>query len=182
MSGTVVLLGKLPVERAPLEPLAKKFGWSVQSAENLSQVESLGASNIVSILFNPQDLHRDWRHALQMVAHAVPDAFPIICCRFSEVIYLQDAAETGAFHLLHYPFALNEVRQSFGFAREAQQRRRSQPAAHKALALALEVSPDVHSGAVRATPESRDDGAYAAHRVFDSHAIPAFRMSARKSN
>lgn len=154
MSGTVVLLGKLPVEKESLEPLAKKFGWSVQVAETLSRVQCLGESNIVGILFNPKELHKDWRHALKMVAHAFPDALPIICCRFSEGIHWPDGTGTGPFHLLHYPFAMDEVRQSFGFAREAQRRRRSLPA-HRALALeAASIAPSVPA---RAVSESQDD-------------------------
>jgi len=59
------------------------------------------------------------------VHHAAPDALPIVCCRFSEELQWLDLTETGIFHLLRYPFALEEVRQTFGFVQGARRRRRS---------------------------------------------------------
>ena len=129
MSGIVVVLGNLPVERSWFERLAKQNGWSFERAENLSRLQSLGAAKIVGVLFDPKDVHQDWRHALKAVAHAAPRALPIICRRFSEGVHGPEIGEPGAFHLLHYPFAMDEVRQSLGFAREAQ-RRRQLVAAH----------------------------------------------------
>jgi DNA-binding NtrC family response regulator len=122
MSGIVAFLGRLPVERQSIERLAWKYGWSFRHAGSLSELTSLSERKVVSVLFDPKDLDTDWRTALQWVGQAAPDALPIICSRFSEAIRWPEMAGAGAYHILHYPFALNEIRQCFGFVREAQRR------------------------------------------------------------
>ena len=122
MSGTVAFLGHLPVERQSIERLAWKYGWSFKHAGSLSDLASLSERKVVAVLFDPKDLDTDWRTVLQWVLQAAPDALPIICRRFSEASCWPEMAGAGVYHILHYPFALNEIRQCFGFVREAQRR------------------------------------------------------------
>jgi hypothetical protein len=142
MSEIVALLGKLVPARRLIEGIAKKYGWSVQVAETLSEFQSLSSAEIVAVLFDPTDLHEDQRIALNMVTQIAPQALPIVCCRFSEKVHWLDVTESDVFHLLRYPFARNEVRQTFGFVAEAQRRRRSFQASTE---LVLERSPGIKS-------------------------------------
>jgi hypothetical protein len=145
MSGILAFLGHLPLERQSIERLAWKYGWSFKHAGSLSELTSLGERKIVSVLFDPKDLDADWRTALHWVAKAAPEALPIICRRFGEAIRWPEMTGGGAYYILHYPFALNEIRQCFGFVREAQRR-------HHELGLSRWPPPaplrtDFHEGA-----------------------------------
>jgi DNA-binding NtrC family response regulator len=122
MSGIVAFLGHIPVERQSLERLAWKCGWSLKHAGSLSDLAGLNERKVVCVLFDPKELDKDWRTAVQWVLQAAPDALPIICRRFSEASRGPEIATAGAYHFLHYPFALSEIRQSFGFVLEAQRR------------------------------------------------------------
>jgi hypothetical protein len=121
--GTVVLAGRLPVEHLKLHLLAAEFGWSIKQASSLCGVAELNADrNPVAVLFNPRDLALPWESALRGVLEAAPGALPILCHGFAETIDWPRAAEAGAFHSLHIPFALSEVRRSLGFVWEAKRR------------------------------------------------------------
>ena len=110
MSGTVAVLGHLPMEWDSVERLAWKFGWALKHAGTLGELAGFGERNVVAVLFEPKDLDPHLRIAVQRVRQAAPDALPIICRRFSETNH--EPAETAdAYHILHYPFALNEIRQ-----------------------------------------------------------------------
>jgi hypothetical protein len=122
MSGVVVFFGRLPLERQSVEWLAWKYGWSLKHAPSLSELAGLRERRVVSVLFDPKDLDSDWQTALQGVLQVVPDALPIICRRFSETSRWAEMASAGAYHILHYPFSLTEIRLCFGFVSQAQRR------------------------------------------------------------
>ena len=115
-SGTVVLVGTLPVAHLALDLLVAKFGWSVENAPNLHCLTKLNRDrNVVAVLFSPLDLALSWEEALRSVSEAAPRARPILCHRFSDKIDWPQVAEAGAFHSLLLPFTVSEVRHSFGF-------------------------------------------------------------------
>jgi len=114
--GSVVLMGGIADGRAALDLLVLKFGWSLRQAESLSQLAELSAcSQLATVLFDPKDLDLPWNQALRAVLDVAPHTLPIICSRFADVIDWPRAAEAGAFHLLHLPLDLGEVRQSLEF-------------------------------------------------------------------
>jgi hypothetical protein len=67
MSGTVAFLGHLPVERQSVERLAWKYGWSLKHVKTLSELAGLGERKVVAVLFDPKDLNKDLRTAVQRV-------------------------------------------------------------------------------------------------------------------
>jgi hypothetical protein len=66
-----------------------------------------------------------WEEALRLVIDAAPDALPVLCHGFSDVLYLPDLADAGAFHAMRLPLHADEVRQSLGFVWAAQGRHKN---------------------------------------------------------
>jgi DNA-binding NtrC family response regulator len=114
--GTVVLLGKLPVNTAPLTGLVQEFGWTLEIAPGLNEIRDLGGvRRPVAILFDAQSLGLSWREALRTIREIDSQALLIVCHRFSDVVNWSELADAGAFHALALPFDLGEVRQSLAF-------------------------------------------------------------------
>ena len=106
----VVVLGDVPSERIPLSDLAGKFGWSIERVEDLNQLRDLTARRrVASVLCRAQA----WE--LRDVLDAAPRARVIVCHEFSDEVVWPRLAAAGAFHSLHLPFRMEEVRQSLGF-------------------------------------------------------------------
>jgi hypothetical protein len=121
--GTVVLAGILPVEHVALDLLVAEFGWSLEEASSVARVAELNADHtVVTVLFSPHDLGLPWDQALRDLLRAAPDALPILCHGFADVIDWPELADAGVFHSLLLPFDMGEVRQSLGFVREATNR------------------------------------------------------------
>lgn len=116
MTGSIVLFGDLPAS-APLRRVADHFGWSLHCATTPNELALLGRHHdVVAVLFSPTRLGDPWRQSLRKIRSAAPAALPIVCYSFAESLPLQEMTEAGAFHSVHLPFSLDEVRQSFGFA------------------------------------------------------------------
>ena|SRR5579863_9739537 len=121
--GTVVLVGRISVEHLVPDDLAAEFGWCFQQADNLSRLAELNERHdIVTVLFSPKYLELPWDQALRCTMDAVPNALPILCHGFAEMIDWPQVAEAGAFHSLLIPLKLQELRQSLGFAKSAKRR------------------------------------------------------------
>ena len=119
-SGTVVLVGTLPVEHLALALLVSKFGWSIEKAPNLHCLTTLNRDrNVVAVLFSPLDLALPWEEALQSVLEAAPRALPILCHGFADRIDWPQVAEAGAFHSLLLPFRESEFQHTLGFISSA---------------------------------------------------------------
>jgi hypothetical protein len=132
----VAMAGISTNEEAALDRLAAEFGWSLRRVAGIRQVEDLiAAGDLVAVLFSPYGLGLTWEQALHAVQALAPGAFPIVCHGFAEPIDWPQLAEAGVFHALRLPFHLSEVRQSFGFVREA--RSRSQESAARTPAVEL---------------------------------------------
>jgi hypothetical protein len=122
-NGTVVLAGNLPIEHLALDLLVEEFGWSLRECSNLRGVAELNTDhNLVAVLFYPHSLGLPWDRALHGVLDAAPRALPILCHAFSEAIDWPQVAEAGAFYSLLLPFAMDEVRRTLGFVRDAKSR------------------------------------------------------------
>ncbi len=122
-SPTVLLLGSLPANAASLDMLVAQFGWSLETASDFRCLRGLNADrNLVAVLFEAGMWSLEWSEALQLVRHAAPSAFPILCHRFSDHLDWPTLADAGAFHAMRLPLVANEVRQSLGFVWAAIQR------------------------------------------------------------
>lgn len=137
-NGTVVLVGNLSAERPALDLLIDKFGWSLEEAGSLGHVAELNAGhNLVAVLFSPRSLALPWDQALRAIVDAAPRALPILCHGFRERIDWPQAARAGAFHSLHLPFCVQEIRQSLGFVFDAKCRPALIPARQPRLRTAV---------------------------------------------
>ena len=115
-SGIVVLLGDLPVERQTVDLLVAEFGWSLKEARTIRDLAQANLDhNLVTVLFNPQNLSLTCDRALRLILEAAPRALPILCHRFAEAIDWPKVATAGAFHSLQLPLNPREARQSLGF-------------------------------------------------------------------
>ena len=115
-SGIVVLLGDLPVERQTLDLLVAEFGWSLKEARTIRDLAQANLDhNLVTVLFNPQNLSLTCDRALLLILEAAPRTLPILCHRFAEAIDWPQVAEAGSFHSLQLPLNPREARQSLGF-------------------------------------------------------------------
>lgn len=125
LSGRIVVLGNPPViETVAFEKLTPEFGWSVEVAEDLNRVRSLGETgNVVAVFFEAQSLGQSWEDALRLVREAAPQALLIPCHRFSDSVNWPELADAGAFHALPVPLKSDEVRQSLSFVWSARLRR-----------------------------------------------------------
>lgn len=114
--GTVVILGRLPIERGVVECLESQFGFSFRQIESLQALPDMDPSDdVIAVLFNPSSAGVAWDESLNSVLHAFPRAFPILCHGFADPIDWPQAADAGAFHSIPVPIKLAELRQSLGF-------------------------------------------------------------------
>ena len=121
--GTVVLAGSLPVEHLALDLLVAEFGWSLREVDSVCHLAALNLEhNLVTVLFNPQNLALPSDEALRAILDAAPGALPILCHRFADEIDWPQVAQVGAFHSLLLPFNAREVRHSLGFVWGARRR------------------------------------------------------------
>jgi len=124
---TVVFLGEVSDECFALGEIARGFGWSIETVEDLAQLRSVSwRRDVVAVLFDPGTLAASAGHALQLVRNAAPDALQIVCQRFSDSIPWPDLAAEGAFHALRRPLSPAEFRVSLGFAFDATQAAKNQ--------------------------------------------------------
>jgi hypothetical protein len=114
-NGTVVLLGNLPIERLMLDCLVTEFGFSFKHVPTLDCLKNLKQQDAVAVVFRPSALNLEWDEALEAVIDALPAAFPILCHGFADHLDWPRAADAGAFHSIHVPFSIAELRQSLGF-------------------------------------------------------------------
>ena len=124
----VVMAGPSRFDNRTLQFVAREFGWSVESVDDLRDIVTAHRhSGTTAVLF-----HRDafgtcsWLHAVRLVKAALPKVHAIACHGFSEPIDWPELCAAGAFHSLGLPLKENEVRQSLGFVWGA--RKRSVPA------------------------------------------------------
>lgn len=123
---TVVFLGDFSDTRVPLEALAAKFGWAMESVLFQSELLALHATrDVVAVFFRPA-AGMDWRSALEMVLNAAPAASAVVCHGFAEMLSWPEMANAGAFLPLALPFHSDEVRQTLGFIANAVSRRHRQ--------------------------------------------------------
>jgi DNA-binding NtrC family response regulator len=124
---TVVFLGEVSDEHFELGEIARSFGWSIETARDLTQLRQLGEErDVVVVLFDPEPLAGSASRALQLVRTAAPEALQIICQRFSNAIPWPELASAGAFHALRKPLSASEFRLSLGFAFDATQSAKNQ--------------------------------------------------------
>jgi hypothetical protein len=143
--GTIVFLGGPLVETSALHRLVPEFGWSLESAADLTSLRNLAAANtVIAVLFDARSLALSWQHALRLVGQAASTAFLIPCHRLSDKVDWPELADSGAFHALALPFDVSEVRQSLGFVSFARNRR----AANVLSMPALERLGDALGGAM----------------------------------
>lgn len=126
MAGKVATFGDLPGGVELLAREAWRHGWSMVAAPTAKDLQDLNeTSNIVAVLLSPGTDRSSWEKALAEVHEAAPGALPVICWRFGSVLPWGEMAGAGAFHYLHYPFHVGEVRQAFGFVWGAKHPRRT---------------------------------------------------------
>ncbi len=112
----VVLLGNIPADNVRLYSLAASFGWSLEKAASFASLKELAGSRaVVAVLFEASMWKLSWEEALRLVIDAAPDALPVLCHGFADILHLPDLADAGAFHALRLPLHADEVRQSLGF-------------------------------------------------------------------
>ena len=116
MSASVILLGAPPFEGRILPGIAGEFGWAFNRARHVEDLQMIGEQcSIVAVLFQADRLQAVSAGMIEAIRLAAPGARPIICQRFSDSTSWPAMAAAGAFHSLRVPFAVPEVRQSFGF-------------------------------------------------------------------
>jgi DNA-binding NtrC family response regulator len=122
-SAVVALFGKLSTRCAALAPLAGEFGFSIKQVPDIDSLRRLGSDcRVIAVLVETAGLEISGTEALQSIQNAAPSAKLIACRRFSDNILWTQLAGAGAFHDLHMPFDLLELRQAMGFVWAAQQR------------------------------------------------------------
>lgn len=113
---TVVLLGRVPIERSVIDSLESEFGFAFKEVQSLQGLAELGPEeDVIAVLFNPVSLGVPWDETLSAILRALPAAFPILCHGFADHVDWPQAADAGAFHSLPMPIKPPELRQSLGF-------------------------------------------------------------------
>jgi hypothetical protein len=124
----IVLLGPLP-EPALLGDLAREFGWAAKHAADPDDLRALNAEcEIVAVLFPLNAPGPHWREVLVRTRRAAPEAFLVVCHRFSDSVTSMDLRDAGVFYNLRLPFARVEVQQALGFVQEGWSRRTAKAA------------------------------------------------------
>jgi hypothetical protein len=117
---SVVLLGNLPVELAPLDRVVTEFGWSLKRAATFDQLRQPRVHrDALAVPFEASMWDLSWRDALRLVRDAAPTARPILCHRLSATLDWPELSAARAFHTLAIPLDSAEARQSLGFVRAA---------------------------------------------------------------
>lgn len=118
---TVVLLGDPSLSAPLLNRLVQEFGWALETAADLNQLERLCkvgrpvAMLPVAVLVDAASQGLEWTEALNSVRGIEPEALLVACHRFSDRVEWPELAAAGAFHSLAAPFDEHEVRQSLAF-------------------------------------------------------------------
>lgn len=121
--GTLVLLGKVPVDQAALEFHAAEYGWSLTQCPDIDGLRELSAaSSPVAVIFDAPSLGCSWTEGVKRVLDSAPETFPIACHGFSDQMDWTALANAGAFHALVRPLESGEVRRSFGYVWAARKR------------------------------------------------------------
>ena len=116
MPATVIILGAAPLEVRILPGIAHEYGWSLKSAQHVTDLRNIREQcRIVAVLFQADESQMAPGDMIDAIRAAAPGARPIVCHRFSDSTPWPAMAAAGAFHSLRVPFAVPEVRQSFGF-------------------------------------------------------------------
>jgi hypothetical protein len=120
----VVLSAGGRLDTTAIEKVAREFGWAVIPAGDICEAAACHHSGrTLAILFHRDSFGtRSWSGALNQIRQALPEALPIACHGFSDVIDLPSLSDAGLFHSLWLPFKENEVRGTFGFVWEARKR------------------------------------------------------------
>jgi hypothetical protein len=114
--GCVVLLGDFSNERLDLAAVGRDFGWSVDRASDLSELEEIGRSRtVIAVLVQAGTLHLSWPAAMRAVRVVAPRARIIVCHKGDQAHLRAEMVDSGAFGVLLSPLAYSEVRQSLGF-------------------------------------------------------------------
>ena len=114
--GCVVLLGDFSNERLDLASVGRDFGWSVDRASDLSELEEIGRSRtVIAVLVQAGTLHLTWHAIMRAIRAVAPRARIIVCHKVDQAHFRTEMVDSGAFGVLLSPLAHSEVRQSLGF-------------------------------------------------------------------
>jgi hypothetical protein len=160
MTRTIVVMpGRAIFNLKVLHSVARDFGWGVKLAENLSTLGSARrGEKPAAVLFHRSAFEsHSWLDALRPVKSALPGIRPIACHEFSDAPDWPELCGAGAFHALWLPLKEGEVRQSFGFVAEAENRESRAPGR---LPITLPIIvPAWHSNAGRGISRHMADSA-----------------------
>ena len=121
----VVMPGSACIDSVAVQTVARRFGWTVEMADDLSDVCAAQSCRRTTALLFHRDAFgcRSWLDAVRLLRFALPEVRLVACHGFSESIDWPELCDAGAFHSLWLPLKENEVRRSFGFVWEAEKRR-----------------------------------------------------------
>jgi hypothetical protein len=125
MIGTILVMpGRANLNLRILHSVASEFEWAVTIVENLSTLlPAHREEKPMAVLFHRSAFEpASWLDALRRVKSALPGIRPIACYGFSGAPDWPELCGAGAFHALWLPLKAAEVRQSFGFVAEAENR------------------------------------------------------------
>jgi len=148
INNIVVMPGPACFDLVTLQSVAKEFGWAVEVAEDLREVAAAQANRrTIAVLFHREAFgYCSWIDAVQRLKFALPEARAVAFHGFAEPIDWPGLCDAGAFHALWLPLKEDDVRQSFGFVWEAEQRL-ARPAAAKKLSATQRIAPGLARGA-----------------------------------
>ncbi len=114
--GCIVLLGDFSNERLDLDAIGHDFGWSVDRASDLSELQEIGRSRtVIAVLIQAGSLHLTWHAVMRAIRATAPRARIIVCHKVDQAHFRAEMVDSGAFGVLLSPLAHSEVRQSLGF-------------------------------------------------------------------
>jgi hypothetical protein len=114
--GCVVLLGDFSNERLDLSAVGRDFGWSVDRASDLSELEEIGRSRtVIAVLIQAGTLRLSWPDAMRAIRAVASRARVIVCHKVGQTHSRAEMVDSGAFGVLLSPLTHSEVRQSLGF-------------------------------------------------------------------
>jgi hypothetical protein len=108
-----------------LHSVAAEFGWQIGIVGNLREAAARQACDkTVAAILHGGDLNKrcSWPDACRRLKPALPGVRVIACHGIAEPIDSPTLSAAGIFHTLAFPLKENEVRQSFGFVWEAEER------------------------------------------------------------